>query len=180
MDKLTVQEARELAIGVSSKQSPVLFPINDIAIANQQGRAEFLADHLGSRAAIAFEHCLYEIASMLDETYNGGCWEFAEIDNGKIFFCYPETDKLFACANRFNYAEGVMDNKTFGFICSFIALGHAFYHIKQSDTLLLSQKYHNAKLWATEKLYHQVYDSQDAEFIIRCRKFSREFYKFTD
>ncbi|ANB92554.1 hypothetical protein MOVS_10680 (plasmid) [Moraxella ovis] len=180
MNKLTVQEAKEFSIGVSTAQNPVLFPVADIAIANEQGRSEFLADHLGSRAAVAFKHCLYEIAGMLNEEYKGGYWEFAEMDDGKVFFCYPADDKLFTCANRLNYAEGVMDNKTFGFICSFIALGRAFYHINQSDAVLLSQKYHNARLWALEKLYNQVYDSQDADLIISYRKFSREFYKFTD
>ena len=181
MNKLTVQEAKEFSIGVSTAQSPVLFPVADIAIVNEKGRSEFLVDHLGSRrAAVAFEHCLYEIAGMLNEEYKGGYWEFAVMDDGKVFFCYPADDKLFACANRFNYAEGVMDNKTFGFICSFIALGHAFYHINQSDAVLLRQRYHNARLWALEKLYNQVYGSQDADLIISYRKFSREFYKFTD
>lgn len=180
MNKLTVQEAKEFSIGVSTAQSPVLFPTCDVAIANEQDRSEFLVDHLGSRAAVAFEYCLYEITEMLNEEYNGGYWEFAEMDHGKVFFCYPSDDRLFDCTNRFNYAEGVMDNKTFGFICSFIALGHTIWQLNQSDAALLIQKYHHARQWVLGKLYNQVYDSQDADLIISYRKFSREFYKFTD
>lgn len=45
MNKLTVQEAKEFSIGVSTAQSPVLFPTCDVAIANEQDRSEFLVDH---------------------------------------------------------------------------------------------------------------------------------------
>lgn len=180
MTMLSIQDAKSIQITESTLASPVKFPEVNVNIASEQCRSDFLADQLGGRAAVVFEHGLYAVAQFLCDEYVGDYWEFAELEGGKVFFCYPRSDKFYTCANNFNLSSGVMDNKTFGMICTIITLGNIFGQVVPSDACLIADKLDNAKDWVFDTLYEQVYNSGDSCKIFEYRKFSREIYKFID
>lgn len=170
-------------ISPSSMATPTLFPVKDqVHTIPTKQRAKFMHQHLNKKFAI-FESFLYLSARMLNEQYQGDYWEFASIKishQKEIFFCYPSEAGLVAASNPMNYAEGVMDNMTFGLICTIIALSNAFYEVGDFSQNELYWCLEELKSWLFDELYQQMEKLTDAQKANNYRRFMREVAKFID
>lgn len=179
---MNIEVAKTAMIMASTAAAPTLFVVKDqINIVPAQKRLAFLAKHLNNKCSI-FENYLFATAEMLDPQYSGGYWEFASIkinDKKELFFCYPDS-VIISASNPMNYAEGVMDNMTFGLICTIIALGNAFYEVGEFRRNELYWHLEELKSWVFNDLYEQMEKLTDAQKIYDYRRLIREVAKFID
>ena len=69
-----------------------------MTVVPEQKRLDFLPGKIG-RYKVVFELLIYQMADTLTEDYNGGFWEFCELDNGS-FYCRPDDSRQkFRCVN---------------------------------------------------------------------------------
>lgn len=95
-----------------------------------------------------FENIAFKNAYELCKDYDGGYWEFIELDNGS-FFIYPDFGGVKQCSCAENWAEGQLDGRVLGVICTMLALNHLSWMLYEKD--LKSAEIAN-------KLYFQLRD----------------------
>ena len=82
-------------------------------------RLKFLPKHVGLFMT-RFETSVYNWMSRLDNEYNGGYWEFYELDNGG-FFLAPSEDRDYKLCS-INHNEEVVSNISAGITVTLFAL----------------------------------------------------------
>lgn len=181
---MTAETAKDFRFGNSTESNPTIFPSDiELEIVSENERMDFLPNRFlqDIPSLIRFENWLYNTAEELSEDYQGGYWEMAKINftnpetqqKDSIFFMYPDMDSNLTCSNAMNYSEGVMDAKTFGFICTIFAFGRVMTNQAARNLIAI-------KDWLGDVYYESLENSEDAAQILIGRKFNREVVKFID
>lgn len=181
---MTAETAKDFRFGNSTESSPTIFPSDiELEIVSENERMDFLPNRFlhDIPSLIRFENWLYNTAEELSEDYQGGYWEMAKINftnpetqqQDSIFFMYPETEGNLTCTNAMNFSDGVMDAKTFGFICTIFTFGRMM--TRQGAVNLIANKD-----WMNYVYFELLENSENAFQILTGRKFVREVNKFID
>lgn len=112
-------------------------------------RIKFLPKHVGLFMT-RFETSIYNWMSRLDNEYNGGYWEFYELDNGG-FFLAPSEDRDYKLCS-INHNEEVVSNITAGIVVTLFALNALMVIENISDSMQsqLVDKYYALKDFAAD------------------------------
>lgn len=91
----------------------------------EKDRSNFLPKMFQNQPTLLmlFENIAFRQAHKLCPEYDGGYWEFVELDNG-AFFIYPDFGGTVDCSCAENWAEGELDGRVLGIICTMLALNH--------------------------------------------------------
>ncbi len=180
---MTAEDAKDFRFSNSTAENPTTFPSDiKLKIVSEIERSNFLSNRLTDvKTLIHFESWLYNTAEELSDNYTGGQWQMAEISftnpytqrEDAIFFMYPDMTNNLTCSNAMNYSEGVMDAKTFGFICTIFAFGRVMTNQAARNLIAI-------KDWLGDVYYESLENSEDAAQILTGRKFNREVVKFID
>ena len=113
------------------------------SLVSEEDRMDFLPRHCG-RHMLTFEDSIYAFARVLCPEYDGGYWNFWELDNGG-FFMSPRGDEplLLRCSG--NYYEGRMSPQAAGIVITLFALNS----ICEKDELFI-EAYYRLKDFACE------------------------------
>lgn len=100
----------------------------------EQDRPDFLPKMLQNSPNLLmfFENIAFKNAYKLCKEYDGCYWEFVELDNG-AFFIYPDFGGTKSCSCAENWAEGELDGRTLGVICTMLALNHLTWILYEKD-----------------------------------------------
>ena len=112
-------------------------------------RIKFLPKHVGLFMT-RFETSIYNWMSRLDNEYNGGYWEFYELDNGG-FFLAPSEDRDYKLCS-INHNEEVISNISAGIVVTMFALGSLMFMDNIHDNMQspLVDKYYALKDFAAD------------------------------
>ena len=120
--------------------------IESMKLVAEIDRIEFLPKMLQNspRLIMLFENIVFKNAHQLCKEYDGGSWEFVELDNG-AFFIYPDFDGVKECSSDTNCVDGELDGRTLGVICTMSALYQLVDMLHEKD--LESAKIANELYW---------------------------------
>ena len=112
-------------------------------------RLKFLPKHVGLFMT-RFETSVYNWMSRLDNEYNGGYWEFYELDNGG-FFLAPSEDRDYKLCS-INHNEEVVSNIAAGIVVTLFALNSLMVIENISDSMqeILVNKYYALRDFAAD------------------------------
>jgi hypothetical protein len=104
------------------------------------------AEHAGNLFGVRFlwiESFLFDNAGSLSEDYNGGSWDFFDLDNGG-FYMAPSCGDHFsvACANGF---DGELTADAFGITCCLCTLSQLSFSADSGFAQLCSVHYHRLR-----------------------------------
>jgi hypothetical protein len=119
---------------------------NSEAMANAIARVFGPFDQLGAEAAV------FNVASDNCATYEGGCWNFAESDDGQFGYWYPADQDTYAVACANYYQNDAMPAEAFGAACTLVAFNALIWHLHSrnvdSDIVdAASDLYHALRNW---------------------------------
>lgn len=114
-------------------------------------RLNFLPAHLGNHF-LRFENAVYYFTSKFCTEYNGGSWDYLNLNNGG-FYIKPNSDKCFSLFIESNHFEGVVTSDALGIITSLFSLNQILFH-DNSEALI--DKYYFLRDFALE---HQERES---------------------
>ena len=98
----------------------------------EKNRLKFLPKHVGLYMT-RFETLVYDWMSRLDNDYNGGYWEFYELDNGGFFLAPSEERDYKLCS--INNNEEVVSNIAAGITITLFALNSLMVIDNISDSM---------------------------------------------
>lgn len=102
-------------------------------IVAEDDRLDFLPEKFQNQLLLLnFDNYVFQFAEKLCREYNGGYWEFVELPNG-AFFSYPDFDGFKDCSCADNYAEGSLNGRLLGMICTLLALNHLTWAIYKTN-----------------------------------------------
>lgn len=148
----------------------------------EQVRPYFLPKMLQNSPSLLmfFENIAFKNAYELCKEYDGGYWEFVELDNG-AFFIYPDFGGVKPCSCAENWANGELDGRTLGVICTMLALNQMswmFYEKDIKSAAIANRLYFQLRDWVyrdeTTDAIAKVSDSKTAQ------AFTSAVYKFLD
>ena len=115
----------------------------------EKDRRKFLPKHVGLFMT-RFETSIYNWMSRLDNDYNGGYWEFYELDNGGFFLAPSEKRDYKLCS--INNNEEVVSNIAAGITVTLFALSNIMHLDNISDNMQenLSNKYYALRDFAAD------------------------------
>lgn len=108
--------------------------IESMKLVAEKDRIEFLPKMLQNSPTLImlFENIVFKNAHQLCKEYDGGSWEFVELENG-AFFIYPDFDGVKQCSCDTNWAEGQLDARVLGIICTMVSLNQLVWMLHEKD-----------------------------------------------
>lgn len=102
-------------------------------IVPEDDRLDFLPEKFQNQLVLLnFDNHVFKFANKLCPNYKGGYWEFVELPNG-AFFAYPDFDGFKDCSCAENYAEGSLNGRLLGIICTMFTLNHITWNTYQTN-----------------------------------------------
>ncbi len=113
-------------------------------------RMDFLPDKVGVPTCIIFEQFLYATSERLSADYDGGYWQFYELDN-RGWYMAPGSGE-FGIAVDGNGYEGVLSADAFGIVVTLLAMNGALMHgmLPERYQRYITNAYYGLKDYAHE------------------------------
>lgn len=156
--------------------------IESMKLVAEEDHIDFLPKMLQNRPSLImlFENIVFKNAHQLCKEYDGGSWEFVELENG-AFFIYPDFDGVKQCSCDTNWAEGQLDGRVLGVICTMLALNQLIWMLYEKDlksAKIANELYYQLRDWVyrdeTGDAIRAVSDDTTAS------NFTKAVYKFLD